>query len=682
MTCTHKLHMPATPPASDPSRLPPFARGETRRHSRPRRLPHGEVWRIVAAFALLLPAAAASGQIPGIPSFGRAAAVEEGFGDSRDVVQVTVTPASRTVRPGGDLPIAITLSIKPGWHLWSNEGNTPRGFDRFDGAIHTAIRVVELPSGVAAHPGFMEWPEIHRFPADFGDGRQTFAVFEGRATAFLPLTVAADAPEGEGRIRLEVTFQACDDQQCIAPATVQVSSAISISSAEATDPAPAVFKSFDPAVFGRIRSGEAAPEIVRFDAFGLEISVDARGAGFLLLLLLAAVGGFLLNFTPCVLPVIPLKIMGLSQAAGNRRRCFLLGLSMSLGVTAFWLGLGLAVASVSGFTATNQLFQMPAFTISVGVAIAILAVGMMGLFTIRLPQSLYLIEPRHDTLGGSFGFGIMTAVLSTPCTAPFMGSAVVWAVTGSTTTVLLVFGSVGGGMALPYLVLAAFPSLVKSMPRSGPASDLIKQVMGLLLLAAAAYFAGSGLSGLMVDPPTPPSRTYWWAVGIVAAAAGVLMLVRTVGITPRTAPRVVFGGLGAAIAAISLLIAVRMTDEGPIRWTYYTPQRLAEALGEGRAVVLDFTAEWCLNCKALETSVLYLPSVAAEMNSAGVVPMKVDLTGNNEDGNALLRQSGRLTIPLLVVLSPDGREVFKSDAYTPSQVIEAIAEAKGGRSGG
>jgi len=630
----------------------------------------------IAASVAAIATAAAAAQFPGLPGLGRPAPAAEGFGDSRDVVAVQVVPASATARPGGDLPVAIRLSIADGWHIWTNAGNTPAGFTRFDGAIHTEIRIESLPPGVTAHSGFMQWPAVHPLRVDFGDGPQTYAVFDGESVAFLPLTIAPDAPEGEGRIELRVHFQACDDDQCIAPATVTAAATITISASGEPDAAAPLFAAFDPSLFGRIRSGERAPEIVEFDAFGLAISLDIRGSGFILLLLLAALGGFLLNFTPCVLPVIPLKIMGLSQAAGNRGRCFLLGLSMALGVTAFWLGLGVAVASVSGFTATNQLFQMPLFTISVGVVIAILAIGMMGLFSIRLPQSLYLIEPRHDTLGGSFGFGIMTAVLSTPCTAPFMGSAVVWAVTGSTTTVLLVFGSVGGGMALPYLVLAAFPSLVRKMPRSGPASDLIKQVMGLLLLAAAAYFAGSGLSGLMVDPPAPPSRLYWWAVGVVAAGAGGLLLVRTFMITPRLAPRIAFGGLGAAITGISLFVAVQMTDEGPIRWTYYTPDRLAAALEEGNVVVLDFTAEWCLNCKALEASVLNLPSVAEALNGAGVVPMKVDLTGNNEDGNALLRETGRLTIPWLVILAPDGREVFRSDAYTPMQVLDAVAEAK------
>ena len=639
--------------------------------------------RLQTAFLCLgLLASPAFGQIPGLGNpFARPAAPERNFGDSRDVVEVRVVAAADVVRPGGDLPVAIELAIDPGWHLWTNEGTTLEGADEFEGAIRTVISVT-APAGLEADPGFMAWPEPHLISADLGEGPQSYAVFEGKSVVYLPVTVATDATDGTVELAFTIDFQACDDQTCLAPATVKIALPISIAADAASGgEASALFADFDPSVFGRIRSGEKAPEIVDFDAFGLKLSVDIRGAGFLLLLLLAAIGGLLLNFTPCVLPVIPLKIMSLSQAAGNRGRCFLLGLAMSLGVIAFWLGLGIAVASISGFTATNQLFQSPVFTISIGVVIAVLAIGMMGLFSVRLPQALYMIEPRHDTVIGSFGFGIMTAVLSTPCTAPFMGSAVVWAVTGTITTVLLVFGAVGLGMAFPYLVLAAFPALVKNMPRTGPASDLIKQVMGLLLLAAAAYFAGAGLSGLMVEPPAPPSRLYWWAVGLVEAAAGLLMMLRTFRITPRIGPRIVFGGLGALILAASILVAVRMTDKGPIDWIYYTPERLAEARSDGDVVVLDFTAEWCLNCKTLEATVLATKQVAAALNGDGVVAMKVDLTGNNEAGNALLRESGRLTIPLLVVLAADGTEIFKSDAYTPRQVLDAIAQAKRGGGG-
>ncbi|MSR42184.1 MAG: DUF255 domain-containing protein, partial [Phycisphaerales bacterium] len=267
-------------------------------------------------------------------------------------------------------------------------------------------------------------------------------------------------------------------------------------------------------------------------------------------------------------------------------------------------------------------------------------------------------------------------ILSTPCTAPLMGAAAAWAVLQPTNTVLIVFAAIGIGMSFPYLVLSAFPKLVSRMPRAGEASEVIKQSMGLLLLAAAVFFIGSGVSSWLVEPPDPPAKWYWWCVAAPAAAAGVWIVMRTFQITRVPMRRVVFGGLGVLIASVSLLIGASQTAKGPVDWIPYTPTRFEDALKAGDVVVMDFTAEWCLNCKALESTVLHSKAVAELLNSDGVTPIKVDITGNNEQGNAALKRAKRTTIPLLVVYASDGTEVFKSDAYTTTQVIDAVAQAK------
>lgn len=387
------------------------------------------------------------------------------------------------------------------------------------------------------------------------------------------------------------------------------------------------------------------------------------------------VGGFLLNFTPCVLPLIPIKILSLSQAAGNRRRMVLLGVVMSVGVVAFWIALGAAISSISGFTATNQLFQKPWFGVAVGLVIAAMAVGMCGLFAVRLPQWVYAVNPSQESAAGSFGFGIMTAVLSTPCTAPFMGATAAWAATQSAMITMATFAAIGAGMALPYLLLTIFPGWIERMPRSGPASELIKQVMGLLMLGAAAFFLGTGISGWLATPPEPPTRMYWWAVAVFVAAAGVWLIWRTVRITRRPGPRVTFACVGIFFIAAAGHMGVRFTEPGPVHWVYYTAPRLAEAQRARKVVVMEFTAEWCANCKALEQFVLDRPDVAKLLNSPDVAAVKIDLTGNNVEGNAKLAEAGSRSIPLLVVLDRDGREVFKSPAYTATELTAAIRKA-------
>jgi thiol:disulfide interchange protein DsbD len=378
-----------------------------------------------------------------------------------------------------------------------------------------------------------------------------------------------------------------------------------------------------------------------------------------------------------VLPLVPIKIISLTNAAKeDRERSAMLGVFMFSGVLAFWLALGSMIAMVSGFTATNQLFQYPPFTISVGVIIAVMALGMCGLFQTRLPAFLYMIDPDQESTVGSFVMGVLTAVLSTPCTAPFMGAAAAWASTRQPAVTLATFSAIGTGMAAPYLILSVFPGMLGKLPKTGPGSVLLKEVMGLLMLAAAAYFIGGGLSAVFSHPPDPPSRLYWWSVAAPVAAAGGWVGYRTFRITDKKTARTLFAALGGLMICGAAFAGLRMTDRGPINWIYYTPERLDAALAKGKTVVMVFTAEWCLNCKALEQGVLHDRDVSALFSDGNAVPVKVDITGKNTAGKAKLREVGSLTIPLLVVLSPEGDITFKSDFYTADQIIEAVAATR------
>ena len=182
---------------------------------------------------------------------------------------------------------------------------------------------------------------------------------------------------------------------------------------------------------------------------------------------------------------------------------------------------------------------------------------------------------------------------------------------------------------------------------------------------------------MLVAPPEPPSHLYWWFVSILGASAGGWLVIRTIALTKKAANRVVFGGLGTFVLVVSVLIGLSQTAKGPVDWTYYTPERLEVAQKEGKVVVVDFTAEWCANCKTLEALVLNTPAVSKELNADDVESIKVDLTGNNVAGNALLKASNRVTIPLLLVYGRDGSLVMNSTEYTPAQVLAAIEEARG-----
>ena len=215
---------------------------------------------------------------------------------------------------------------------------------------------IELPDGspLIIHDGFIQWPEPTIVEVGFTGVPVEYAVFEETAIIYLPMTVDFGAPLGETSFIVRPVFQACDDTTCLRSTPMPNSSAwadygetvfINIVAPEnvTLTTTSSIFDKFDGSVFTDIHAGVKAPSSgeIAFDAFGISFSLNANGPiGFVLLLLVAMCGGFLLNLTPCVLPVIPIKIMGLSAHAGNRRETFTLGLWMMFGVMALWVGLG------------------------------------------------------------------------------------------------------------------------------------------------------------------------------------------------------------------------------------------------------------------------------------------------------------------------------------------------------
>jgi thiol:disulfide interchange protein len=583
-----------------------------------------------------------------------------------EAVAVKTAWSANLARPGDSILLAIVVDINKGFHINADERQI-KSFEDFK-PIPTKVSVVEAPDAITIEAP--RYPPAVPFKAQYATG--DLMSYNGRIIIFLPVRLDETAEPGGLDLKLKLQYQACTDSYCLFPKRITLSETLPVAEAGS-----AVLK-INPELFAGNDAAATAPAAtgVDFDLFGWTFSIDtASGFGLLLLLATAALGGMLLNFTPCVLPLIPIKIISLSHVAQNRKQCFLLGLAMFLGVLIFWLALGVMIALVSGFSVTNQLFQYPAFTIIVGIIIGIMATGMFGFFSMRLPNFIYMINPEQDTLIGSFGLGILAAILSTPCTAPFMGAAAAWAATQPPWTTLATFAAIGIGMALPYLVLSASPGLVEKMPKTGPASLLIKEVMGLFMLAAAAYFIGVGLAAIFSSPPNPPGTLYWWPVMLFSFAAGGWLAYRTLKIASGKKIKAFFTAFGILVIAFSAWGAVRLTDQGPINWVYYTEKRFEAAASERKVIVMVFTAEWCLNCKVIEQGVLNSPKIVALFERDDIVPMKADITGNNPAGKAKLREVGNLTIPLLVIFSPDGKQVFKSDFYTVAQIQKAVSEA-------
>lgn len=635
-------------------------------------------------------------------------------------VTVSASLSLSAVAPGDRAAIAVVLQHADEWHTWPSKEQDVLPPEIAEFAIRTKIAFIDPPAWLTKGP--IQWPEPKLAPVpDLSRPGKSIDVptYKDRAIAFVPVRIEAPAPVGEHIVRLLVSYQSCNATVCEIPEDAEVQLLLRVAPASAPNASAQadLFTGLDPTLLERIPASGAgatpattgtptgpAPTPAGSTFFGLSLGGLTGPTGFAVLALLGVLGGFILNLTPCVLPVIPIKILTLTGQAQSRTQAMVLGLWMGAGVVGFWLALGLLAASVSAFADPSRLFGIWWVTAGLGLVIALMGLGIMGLFSINLPQAVYLINPEAKSPGGSFMFGVMTAVLGLPCFGFVAGALLPTAAAIGAPATITVFAAMGFGMALPYLVLAAKPEWVERVPRTGPASELVKQVMGLLLLAAAAFFVGSGLIALVQEAPYLGTQLHWWGVAAFALLAGAWLAVRTIQISPRAVPRAVFGVLGLVVAAAGVAPALLGTQKaarehaelqarleaagadglsgsGPVLvsgvWLAYSDALLAQALSANKTVVMDFTAEWCLNCKALKAAVLEVPPVRPALDVPDVVMLKVDLTSTKAPGWAKLRALGQTGIPLLAIQGPGKPEPWLSNAYTSDQVLAALAQARG-----
>jgi thiol:disulfide interchange protein DsbD len=383
--------------------------------------------------------------------------------------------------------------------------------------------------------------------------------------------------------------------------------------------------------------------------------------GILTFLFFGFIGGFILNLMPCVLPVISLKIFGFIQQAGqSRQRIFRSGMAFTAGIFTWFLALALLLIALKaggrdvtwgGFQFTNAYFVL-----GLSVIVLVFALNLFGVFEISLPQSmtrgLLASSERKDNLG-SFFQGVFATVLATPCTAPFLGTALGFAFTQSPIVILSMFVAIAAGMSAPYLLLSAQPAWMRFLPQPGPWMVHVKQLMGFLLLSTLLFLlyvlgAQRGLDGAIW------ASCFLLIVALACWMKGAFILPAT-SAARRTLVLVlmllllVFSGvyfIGDKFHSSKIDIAA---SGAPGDWQPFTPERLQSERDSGHAVFVDFTAAWCLTCKFNEKSVLESAAVREAFQRHGVVKLKADWTNGDPVITKLLQQFGRPGVPLYVL---------------------------------
>jgi suppressor for copper-sensitivity B len=498
------------------------------------------------------------------------------------------------------------------------------------------------------------------------------SVYTGKVIIYLPMRVKTTAALGDSKISGKLTWQACNDRACFAPSRNQpfeITTRIVPADATVNVRNTSIFAKFDQRVFARNAPPAPAPAAATtIDFFGRTFQLGATNIWLAMAIALGV--GVLFNLMPCVLPVVPLKAIGFFEVSRhNRARCLMLGAVFSLGVIAVFAALAVLIVALraSLHFSWGEQFKYGWFIWTIVIILVVMALGMFGLFDVALPNRIYDLAPSHDSVWGNFLFGILAAVLSTPCTAPMFAGLLAWATAqpvylGVSTVVM-----VGVGMALPYLILSAFPNLARWVPRTGPWSAVLKQMMGFLLLAVAVYFAGGRLSS---------TRDFFWAVFAVVVMAMLFLIVRTIQLSGRIFPTLASLAVAALVMRISLAITVRLT--GGIAWQPYSDQAFAQAVASGRPVLVEFTANWCPNCLSIEASVYHDPRTAAALHQDNVVLLRADLTDENAPGWPKVYQlNPGGGIPLTAIYAPHHDQPLEklTSLYSTQNLLDALSRA-------
>ena len=411
------------------------------------------------------------------------------------------------------------------------------------------------------------------------------------------------------------------------------------------------------------------------------------------MLLYAFVGGLILNVMPCVLPVIALKILGfVGEARSDPRHVRKLGLIYALGVLVSFLvlaGMVIGVKAAGHRAGWGMQFSNPQFVVVLTVLITLVALNLFGLFEVNLGgralNAAGLLASRKGASGAFFN-GVLATVLATPCTAPILGQALGFAFTQRAPVIVVMFLTVGFGLALPYIVLSWQPAWLRLLPKPGPWMEKFKIVLGFPMLATAIWL-------LSLIPAYFGQRAWWLGIFlvIVALAAWVYGEFVQRGRNRR--------GLALAIAVALLCGGYVGTIEKQLKWREPIPpgsnngslkesadgiawepwslRAVTHTQSEGHPVLVDFTANWCITCQANKHLAIEIPSVRAKLKDIGAAAFLGDYTRLPDDITAELNRYGRAGVPLVLVYPPkDGAPpIVLPELLSPGIVLEALDRA-------
>jgi thiol:disulfide interchange protein DsbD len=568
----------------------------------------------------------------------------------------SLQPASAA--PGSKVLARIEGRLDPGWHLYSMTSA---------GAIPTTIKVA--PNAAIQRVRVFQAPPKKAYDSNFQLDTETY---EGSAVFLLELQLKPDAVPGPSEVSAELRFQTCNDKVCIPPRRRTVNATLTV----------------DPAAHG------AAPLIPPgyAEAAGPpKASSDTQSLGAFLLVAFGF--GLAAIFTPCVFPMIPITMSFFLNRQGTRRESLFHAALFCLGIVVLFSGLGLLTTAILGPFGVVQLGSNP--WVNGFIALVFLAFGLslLGAFEITIPSSVLTSLDRGTQKGGIAGtllMGLTFALSSFACVGPFMGTLLAASVGSGGARPLLGMLTFAAGLALPFFLLALFPSYLKRLPKSGGWLARVKVVMGFIVLAAMLKFLASVDQVLQWNVITRERFLAAWIVLFAMAGLYLLGFLRLEGIAKdepmglgRLLTGMVFmifaislvpGMSGAKLGELDAYIPVAAEgatgSPGNVSGLVWMKNQYREALirahSEGKLVFVNFTGYACTNCHWMKANMFTRPEIAGALRNFVLVDLYTDGTDDASEQNQKLEESHfqTIAIPYYAILDADGNAIATSAGIT------------------
>ena len=595
---------------------------------------------------------------------------------STQQLQFQTIVSHKSVKPGEMFRIAIKVIIPTGEHLYSP---FPGGkiVKPIALKVYTGRSVLKPSEPLFSRP----IKKTTQYPNDLTD---THYVYDNTCWIFIPVKVPADVQVGKVVLPVTIEGQICKDDgicrkfaQKLTP-TIEIA-AVSIPNDQWTEQIEKIFSQAISAE--QIKSAiSSSAEIITDWGSPAGANISIWGA-----FLLAVIAGLALNITPCVLPVIPLRLLALLEQAGlsaddrlvnkSRKRYITLGLAFAAGIVLFFVGV--AVANVILKITLNyslkqaDLFRHTTTSMAMALLLVVLAVNMFGAFTVTVPGKVAAAQMKRGHLG-AVGMGLLMAVLSTPCSfaiiAAVLSAAVLFLpLAAGTITIILI----GVGMAIPHVLLCAFPRVISKLPRAGRWSEIFVQGVGFVFLLIAVWLIGTHIS--------EPYPAAWVAGYAVVLAMCLWMWGSWVRFDAPARQKWLIRAIAAGIAISAGYFMLRPPKPLAVEMLPFNAEQIARAHREGKIVLVKFTASWCLECKLVDMTVYNSREVADALKRANVVAFKGDVSRPDTPANEMLFEKLREAGPPITVIFPPGnrKPIRLRGLISKDDLLNAIAQAQG-----